>query len=174
MQNHFLRFGLLFGLISIGLILVFYFLEPSLIFSALFGLISTIFIIILMRQSVHNKRTDQNGNITFKDAFRESWLTYVVAVTIVTLFSFILTSYIDETLHDVSIEAKKEALITSANFLKLPEERLEAQLIKIENEEPNSLGKTIFNLFINFIFGAFISLIIAFFLKKEDKESVFT
>jgi hypothetical protein len=168
MENHPVRNGVYAGVGQILVMFLFYFIDPSLMISWS-SLLGYVVVIYFMRQAAKDQRQENGGYISFNGGFRTSWLTFVLAQTILTIFSFLLMNYIDPSLLDVMKETQIKVLEDMNNIFKLPEEDFEKQLEAIEDTNPYSLGSVAMALPFSFVFpGALIALIIGLVMKKEE------
>jgi hypothetical protein len=168
MENHPVRNGVYAGVGQILVMFLFYFIDPSLMISWS-SMVGYVVVIYFMRQAAKEQRLDNGGFITLNGGFRSSWLTFVLAQTMVTIFSYLLMNYIDPSLLDVMKETQIKVLEDMNSIFKLPEEDFEKQLEAIEDTNPFSLGNVAMALPFSFVFpGALIALIIGLVMKKEE------
>ena len=167
MGNHPVRFGLIAGGLQISMALMLYFTNKDyyLSYGFIIGHVVFIYFMVLAAQS-HKK--DLNGLISLSDAFKPAWLTYILAASISTIFTFILLNYIDPELASYLKKMQIEAFDKAAVLLKLSESEKVAQKDLLENAEPYGLKTLAFNLPFSFILtGELLALIIAAFIKKD-------
>src|SRR5690606_21438834 len=103
-------YGVYIGLANAVFNLLAYFINPQWMFSAYlqFGLM--IFNIVLMVIAVNEYRDANEGYILFKEGFKAAWLTFIIGVTIVNLFTYVLYNFIDPGLIDLAKEKTMEAI----------------------------------------------------------------
>lgn len=110
------------------------------------------------------------GSISFKSAFGQSWLTYVVGTLIATVFAYILMHFIDPTLMDTANEIAKEAIEKMSGFL--GEDGVEEALEAIDKQDNYSVFGFVRSYLIGLIFpGAIIALIIAAIMKNKSDDA---
>lgn len=167
MENHPIRFGLMAGGLQIGLCIILYFINKDYYLS--FGLFSEYIIFIyFMVLAVQSQKKDLNGFISINAAFRHAWLTYVLAVSITTVFTFVLFNYLDTDLATYFKKIQLETFDNIADMLKISEADKLAQKEVIENEEPFGIKTFAFKLPSSFILpGALLAIIIAAILRKD-------
>lgn len=170
MQNHALRNGLIMGLGCIALTLVFYFISPSMMIS--WGSwISYAVILFFMYKTIKDIRDDNGGFISLGDGFKNSWISYIIGMTLSSLFSFVLIKYIDTSLLDIIREEQVKALEKMGSMFNLPEEDLQKQIEAIESTNPFSPATFLLGILVSFIFpGSLIALIMAAIMKKNNPE----
>jgi hypothetical protein len=167
MGNHPIRFGLIAGGLQMGIVLILYFVNKDyyLSFGSLIEYIVFIYFMVLATQA---QKKDFNGFISLTEAFKPAWLTYILAASLTTIFTFILLNYIDPDLAAYLKKMQIEAFDKAADLLKLSEADKMAQKELLESAEPYGLKTLAFNLPFSFILpGALLALIIAAFLKKD-------
>src|SRR5690606_11238401 len=132
-----------------------------------FGLM--IFNIVLMVIAVNEYRDANEGYILFKEGFKAAWLTFIIGVTIVNLFTYVLYNFIDPGLIDLAKEKTMEAIEKMGSLM--GEDAMEASLEEIENSNPFGLPKVLLGILISFIFpGAFVAAIIAAVKVRKRNE----
>lgn len=167
MQNKGIRYGILFGLstIVIGLILYFInkplFLQPTLKF-----ILSIALPVVFMLQAAIQTRKDQNGFLTFAEALKPAYLTLVIGVIIFGVFQYILMSS-DPQLLDIQKEIAVASLEKLSGLANLSEE----DLANMEEIDPASLKPNPRAFFMmlskNLILGFILAVIIAFIVKRK-------
>lgn len=171
MGQHFVRNGVFCGVTQITFTLVLYLLDPILMlsWSRLFGFVIMIY---FMRKSTMATKFDQLGFISLSEAFKTSWLTYVLGSFIMAVFTFFLMNYIDPSLILTFKALMTESFEKLTEFLPMPEDKLREQMEQVEANNPFGITSLAFDLPFSFIFpGAFIAFIMSLFLKKEQPIS---
>lgn len=170
MQQHFVRSGALLGAATIVFNLIIYLISPKFLVSwgSWAGLVITIY---FMSKAVKDTRNDLRGFISLSDAFKASWLTYVLGAFLTTVFMFILTNNIDPGLVDVVKQTQIEAIEEVAVFFNIPESQMEEQISMIEDTNPFGLATVALSLPLSFLFpGAVFAIIMAAIMKKNDPK----
>jgi len=171
MQNHPVRYGVYAGGTVVLLELILYFIDKTM-FASTGSLVEFICIIVFMTKAVSATKVDLLGFISFKEAFKQAWLTFILATTIAVVFSFVFINYIDPSLKEIIKTMQLDAYEYAAEWLKIPEGDKEAMLASIENADAFDIKSIAFGLPFSFIFpGVFYSMIMALIMKKEQRIS---
>lgn len=169
MQNHPIRYGIYAGGIVVLLDLMLYFVDKT-VFASVSSLVEFIAIIFFMIRAVSATKVDLLGFISFRDAFKSAWLTFILATTIIVLFSFILFNYVDLGLKDVIKTLQLDAFEQASVWFNIPDADKEAMLTSIENSDSFGIKSIAFGLPSSFIFpGVIYALIMALIMKKEQR-----
>ena len=166
MGNLPVKYGLMAGGISIAISIILYLTSQDAYLK--YNVFPQYIIEIYFMVSIVSVIKHQNGGyIKFSDAFKAAWLTYILAATIIALFTYLLMNYIDPGLIEKLKSLQAEAFETASQWIKMSDEELENQLEIIENTNPYDL-KSIAALPVSFLFpGAVIAAIIALIKKRE-------
>lgn len=173
MNKHFIKFGLFAGISSIIITLVLYLIDPKIMLQAGSWLIIIVTIVFMVR-ATKDKKKELGGFITFKEAFSESWLTYLVYAIVSTIFTYALFNFIDPGLKDTVNEISIEAIEKMSGLL--GEEGVAKAVEEIEKGDNFTISKMLANLAGSLVMGALVGLIIAAVLKSpkpanwEDDE----
>ncbi len=168
MGNHPIRYGLLAGVSVVLVNLIIYFTDKTLL-ASISSLVELIVVIFFMTKAVSDTKSDLGGWISFKDAFKPAWLTFILATTIIVLYTFILMNYIDPSLKDVIKEKQLEAFGQAAEWLNINEADRDVTIASIEDADAFGVKSIAFGLPFSFIFpGVLYALIIGLIKKKEQ------
>jgi len=148
---------------------IFYFTSPEIPYDFRYRIVLFICIVAVMISATTYARKSAGKVFPLREAFRQSWLTYVIGISIVGIFQFSLES-MDEKLQDIAKAKAKEELALSAKWMRMPEQAVVLEMQKIDMRAKESPGKFIFNTFFSFIFGAVPAFIIALIMRREDKS----
>lgn len=166
MKQYDAKYGLMAGGISILISLIVYLIDPNsyLKFGGVVSALPMLYFIVAAALAV---KQQNKGFISFGDAFKNSWVTYLIYSLLATIFLYILFNFIDpqliETMKETSIELLEKLRST------LGDESTDEAIKKIEESTQQGVGSLAFSFLISLIFpGAFLSLIIALIVKKED------
>lgn len=166
MGNLPVKYGLIAGGLSIVLSIILYFVDST-VYLKYNTIPMYIIQIYFMVYVVSKIKKQHQGFITFNDAFKPAWLTYILSSTIIALYTYVLMNYLDPSLIDMLKELQLEAFETASKMLKYTDEQKEELLDQLENTNPYDL-KSIAALPISYLFpGAIIALIIAL-IKRQD------
>ena len=153
----FTKYGLYLGLGLIIISLVSYFISPR-FYLTWASWLGFVLYIVMMVMAVKEEKFNL-GSISFKGAFGQSWLTYVVGTLIATIFAYIMMHFIDPTLMDMAIEIAKEAIEKMSGFL--GEDAVEKALEAIDKQDTYSVFGFVRSYLIGLIFAAMIRAIMA-------------
>lgn len=174
MNKHFVKYGLYAGGASILITLLLYVIDPKIMLQVSNWIIF-ILSVVFMVMAAKGKRSEQGGFISFKEAFTESWLTYLVYALVSLVFTYLLFNVIDPDLKDTVKEIAMEAMEKMSGLL--GEEGTAKAIEELEKQDSFSIGGLAQSTAFALVFGALISLIIAAVVKKEkpadwDKNDV--
>jgi len=170
MQNPAIRNGFYMGLGCVALSLIFYFISPAVMIS--WGSwISYLVVVYFMYRTISEIREENGGFISLGDGFKNSWISFIIGMTLSSLFSFVLINYIDPSLLDIIREEQIKALEKMGDLFNMPEEDLQKQIAVIEETNPFNPATYILGLLVSFLFpGSLIAVIIAAIMKKNNPE----
>lgn len=166
MNQYDAKYGLIAGGIFILISLVVYLIDPQsyLKFGTPIAALPMFYFIV---QAPLVVKKQNRGIISFGDAFKNSWVTYLIYSLITTIFLYILFNFIDPQLN----EMMKETAIDTLEKVRgaLGDEATDEAIKSIEVSTDQNIGNLALNFLISLIFpGAFLALIIALILKKEE------
>lgn len=169
MKNSGIINGVLAGVISIILTLIFYFInkEATVTWS---GWAVIVVYIFFMYKAGKDARDMNGGFISYGNALWPIFLTYIIGTFLATIFTYVLYNFIDASLLDVQMEKAIEAMEKVRGFM--GDEAADAAIAQIEEEGITfGPGKAL----IGWIWGLFlpgiiIALIMAAIVKKNDPE----
>jgi Na+-translocating ferredoxin:NAD+ oxidoreductase RnfE subunit len=166
MKQYDAKYGLMAGGIAILISLVVYLIDSHsyLKFGAAIAALPMFYFIVQAALAV---KKQNNGFISFGDAFKNSWVTYLIYSLLSTIFMYILFNFIDPDLNEMMKETAVETLEKVRSVL--GDEATDEGIKAIEKSTDQNIGNLAFNFLISLIFpGAFLALIIALIVKKED------
>lgn len=174
-----LTYGIYFALISIVLNLLVWataFLEKSgLLASVILGLVNfgiLIGFLIICTKSYRDRSL--NGTITFGQAYLFALMVVVFSSIITGLYSYIFYKFIDPDYGARVLHAIQEKTYQFMVNRGLPEDQIDAQMIKLEAQEiPTAAGALISSLKMGLIGGAIIALITSAIVKKNNRRDDF-
>lgn len=173
MGNLPVKYGLWAGIISIIVSVILYFLDKDVYLS--FNVIPQYIIqIYFMVYVVSLVKRNNNDFITFNEAFKSGWLTFILSTTIIALYTYLLFNHLDTSLNDQLKLMQEDAFATASKWIKLTEEQRELQLDLIRNSNPYDL-KSLAALPVTYMFpGAIIAAIIALIKRNAAAASNIT
>ncbi len=160
------KHGLLAGGSAIIISLIIYLIDPHMYLK--FGaLISPIPMIYFMVQAAITEKKLNKGIISFKDAFKNCWVTYLIYSLITTIFAYILFNFIDPGLNEMVKETAIEAFEKMRSFL--GDEATDKAIESMEEGATQTIGTLALNFLFSLILpGALFAAIIALIVKKEE------
>ncbi|MBK8346723.1 MAG: DUF4199 domain-containing protein [Saprospiraceae bacterium] len=167
MTNHPVRNGLMAGGILMALSLVLYVTDKGLLLS-----ISTLLefgvVIFFMTRAVSETKNEMKGWISFGDAFKPAWLTFILATTIATVFTFIMMNYVDPGLKDQIRIMQVDAFEQAASWFKISDTDKQTYIDTLETTDAFGINSLAFSLPFSFIFpGVLYAMVISLIMKKE-------
>ena len=131
------------------------------------GLIYYGLVTLFMVRAVRDFRTENGELISLKQGFITAWHTAVLSIFIFSIFQFLTESF----LYPSILQYKQELILQGLSSM---EDNMEPEVIDQINELISSGAKfffvlTFFKIFFEFIFAAFVSLLIAAIMKKENE-----
>lgn len=171
MNNKGLSNGILAGLISIILLLIFYFINQD-FYMKWGGYVIFVVYLYFMYKAGKETRDEQGGFISFGKVLNPIFLTFVIASLFVAIFTYVLYNFIDTSL----LDAMQEQAMTQIEKMSgmLGEEATDAALEEIEmNGVDLGIGKVILGWAVGLLIpGIIFALIEAAILKREDKNVI--
>lgn len=166
MGNLPVKYGFIASGLSIGISILLYLIDPEIYLK--FNIIPQYIIeIYFMTFVVSIVKEDNGGFIKFSEAFRSAWLTYILAATLIALFTYLMMNFIDPNLIERLKVLQVEAVESVSKWGKLSEEELNEQVEIINSTNPYDI-KSIAALPVSFLFpGAIIAAIIAIIKRRE-------
>jgi branched-subunit amino acid ABC-type transport system permease component len=172
MNKTWLKYGIVYALITIAMTIVFYYLvdfKMSIQVFLTFGIM-----ILFMVMATLKERSINGGYLTYGESLMTSYLTALVGI----LASFILMAILltvdpglKERLTQMSVDASKGMLETMG----LNEDQITEAMEKVEEEGASefTIGKQFVGVITNSIFVFIIAAFISLFLKKNRPEEKF-
>ena len=169
--NHALKFGFIIGIVNIIIGVLAYMVGEALMVKWWFGLVILIINIGLIVYSGNQYRSSIGGYMNFKTAFSVTFLTFVVAGIIGTIFNILLYQVIDPELPGRLATAAVEQTEQMMSNMGAPADRIDETIAGVEERMNNqfSLMGQIKGFGIALIIYAVLSLILGAILKKSQK-----
>lgn len=175
MKNNGVKFGLIYGVLSILTLIVTYFVSPKSMMDISWWRMLLGFAIAggIMYYAAKKTRDEKGGFIPFGEALVPSLVTYAIGSLMSVLFMYLLINNIDPGLQPIIEEAAKEMQENMLDMMGFTEEQ---KLQAIEEAERQQAGQNPFSLFTLmvgwfsniFFMGLPISAIIAAIVKKKE------
>jgi hypothetical protein len=169
MKTIWIKFGILFGIISIVWQGLMYYLINISIFSFTISFYILIFLIMIFSGLSHRSG---NGNIlSFGEAFRTTFFTGVFGTFISTVFTIVWVKYIDPDLVEVIVEKAVVSIQEMVNSLGTSDDNLTEAIEKIEQEMPKqfTFAGQVKAYLSGLIFIVVLASIASVFIRKEEK-----
>ena len=131
------------------------------------GLVYYALITVFMVRSVRDFRNENNEFVSLKEAFITAWHTSVLAIFLFSMFQFLTEAF----LYPSIMEVKEEIIIKALSGM---EDKVEPEVFDSMTEMISGGAKffallTFFKILFEFIFAAFVALIIGLIMKKENE-----
>ena len=168
MENNSVRFGVIAGLGVAIYQLLLYFINSEMILGS-YAYVAWVIYIFCMWKAASLDKAANNGYISFRGAFKSSFVVFVITGLIATIFQYILFTVIDPGLAEMIQEKALESFQQSAEAQGLEEgsEQYETALeYTLKFSKPSIMIYSIFY-GVSLIGGAIISAIIAAIIKKN-------
>jgi hypothetical protein len=173
MTNHGVQNGIFAGLVGVVLYLLYWFINPDLLFNMALGLVVGLGVYAyFMWRAGSATKADNSGYLTFKQALKPTFLTFVVGSLIAVIFTYLLYNFIDPTLNDLLQEKSIEIAEKAAKMFGADEEALEQIREQVEAKGVSmSIGQIIQQYLVGLIFPGFIlALIVSAIIKKNPPQ----
>ena len=169
--NHSLKFGFIIGIVGIIIGVLAYMAGESLMVKWWFGIIILVINIGLIIYSGIQYRASIGGYMDFKTAFSITFLTFLIAGILGTIFTIILYQVIDPELPGRLTQAAIEQTEQMMNNFGAQQESINEQMALIKEKMANqfSLPGQIKGFGISMIIYAVVALIIGAIIKKSEK-----
>ena len=165
MENPAVKWGVYLAIASIALLLIFYLVDPALIFSAN-TYVSIVVTIVMLVMACRESKMNSGGFASFGQMFQTAFLTWVIGSVIGVIFQYVLMNFIDPGLIELQKEISMEAIEKMSGLL--GEEGMEAAIESIEESNPVSAGKMAIGMVIMMIPGAIVAAIIGAIMQKKN------
>ncbi len=171
MENKSVYYGLLYGGASIAIYLVLWLVNPRLIMDMGIGTALSFGLpIVFMYLSIKATRDQQEGLISFGEAIKSSFITYVIGSLMGIIFTYILYNMIDPSLLELQKEVAVETAEKMMSMLGQDNEEMLEEMREEMAEQSDQLGmgQLMMGWFISLLFpGLMLSLIMSAILKKN-------
>ncbi len=168
-----LKSGLILGLISIILIILFYIIDISMLSDWKTGLITSAISIGFVAYMGRKYRDEEaEGFLTFKESFLYSYVVFFISSIVSAAFLILLYEVIDPQAPQILMEKALENSEKMMRSFGMSEEKLEEALQQAESDLSTSFSATgiIKNSWFYFISSAILSLITGLIIKKSKPD----
>ncbi len=170
MTNHWMKYGMLAGLVTVVLYMIIYFVNAKTMLGPLVQWGSLLIFIGAMAKAGIDRKNDNGGYLSFMDTFLEGFKTYAIAAIIYYIFYYILFNFIDPGLTELLKEQAIEAIEKMAGLV--GGDGMEAAMDAIESQDFSiGIGSALMSLFMSILGGGIVALIVAVFIKKDPPQA---
>ena len=168
MDKTFVKYGLYYGLTSVIIALISFYIYPIGIFTQM-ALGFAIMIVFFILGAKEEARLNNNV-LSYGDALKTTFLIGVIGVIISVIFSMLMMKVIDPTLQDVLKERMIESTASMMEKLGVPDETVAETVEKAEADFEKSMetSNILLSSLTNSIFVLIIAAIVSIFVKKEE------
>lgn len=131
LENPAVKNGIIAGLASAAIILLFYLVSPRMVFT-ISAWITTILFIVFMVQSVKSEKSASEFT-PFGEALKPAFLTYVIANLIYVIFYYVLFNFIAPELTGMQKEIAMEAMEKLGNLV--GEDAMETAIDQLQTQD---------------------------------------
>ncbi len=169
MENYGVRYGVLYGTLSVLLTLGLYMSNSDMMFSSAIGFGSLgVLVVFMVLAAVHTRNKDLGGYATFEQVLRPAFITAVVGLLFGFIFQYVLYNFIDTGLNERLLEYSINTTESMLENFGMDEDLIEESIDTIEEQGVNtSLGGLLLNYFVVVIIGFIIAAIIAAITKRK-------
>ena len=164
--NNGVKHGIILGVASIIFTHVCYMIDPKMMLNGVAYLGVFITIYVMYRSAVEERRKNE-GLLSFAEALKVTFLTYVIGSLLVAVYTYLMFNVFDTGLHDV---AQEVTLDTAQFFAKLSGNEDQLGLMQDEIDSQNmqmSFSLIFLDFLVSLIFPGFVfSLVISAITKK--------
>lgn len=175
MKNNAVKNGVLYGLASMALSFILYFIDRKLMFHMGIGLGVGMFLMPLafMIKAALDERKANDGSLSFGEGLKVTFLTFAIGFLISSIYSYVMINFLDPSLKETLYETSMEAAESMIEFFGGDQEAIEQAR---DNATPDDVVPTLSATFLNYlvylIFPGFIySLIVSAIFKREGDSS---
>jgi len=163
------KFGLIYALLSVGLSLVSFITGTQMSLKYLNSLANFLIVFGTMYMWMKAIKMELNGGfISYGQAFISGILISVAASVLLAIYFYVYLTFIDvDFVENMTIESKRQLIESGAS-----EDEIEAQM-KVMSYVKSPWVMTFGGFLGNFFYGFVASLIMAFFVKREDPDSAY-
>ncbi len=129
-QSIAIKYGWIAGVSTVAYFLLFYFINPRLLFNPFVYWASLGVYLALIWRALQVEKEQKEGVLDFKQALRSAFLVFVIANLIYYVFYYLLYNWIDPGLVELQEEVMRESLEQAGGML--PEEQKKEMLRSLE------------------------------------------
>lgn len=165
-----INFGIISGLIGITVTTLMYLVDLKLFVNMWFGFgMLAVWIIIGILLLSKSKRENQ-GNLTFKEAFTTYFLSAVIGIVISTAFNILLFNFFDTDARDKVTEHFITFQVEMLEKFNTPQDQIAKAVEGIKESAQFSIKGQMFGILQAMLGAVIFGLILAAFFKSKNKE----
>ncbi len=165
-NRYIIQYGLYAGAGTAVYLLVFYLIDPPLLFHVVVQWSYRLIFIVCMAAAALAARRNAEGSFTFRQAVRPAFGVYVLASLIYLAFFYVMFNYVNPQLPEIQREVLMEQSRWVAQKLGMNEMQDAMEQLKAEDLRVNFRNSTL-DFMWRLIFGFILSAIMALFIKRE-------
>lgn len=162
-----LTYGLIGGIAMIVYTLCLYLAGIQIFMNMALSLLAYGIIIAIATMAGLRHRKQQGGYISFAEALRTVFLTFVLAFLLSTIFNYVLLNYIDTGFRDQMTQVTLERVEEMMRKFGAPETEIEKAMERTASSNNYSIGNTLLGYGVMCIISCLVSLVIAAIIKKN-------
>lgn len=169
-MNHNLKYGLYAGFINVAFYIALYLIDFKLILQPGIGLLPFAVTVAILIIAGRDLRAQQDGYLPFKQAFLSSFIIYVIASAIGTLYSILQYNVIAP---EATLELQEAVVDQTVGMLEsfgADDETIDQTVAEMENSNQFSVGKQLIGFGVSLIWGLIVAAIIGAIVKKNKPE----
>ena len=169
--NSGIKNGVFLGVGSILFSLICYMINPKWMLNGV-AFLGFLIIIFFMYRSGVEERKKNEGYLSFGEALKVTFLTYIVGTLLSSIYMYLMFNVIDPSLHDVMREVSMDNAEFFAKMLG-GEDQLDQVQDQLENQNIEmSLSMVFLNYLVGLIFPGFVfALVISAITKRTDSNN---
>ena len=164
-----LRYGIIYGLVSIVFSLVIYYVIPTGL--GTLSILSIILMIVFFVIAGRAQRRENNDILPYGEALKTTFLTGMVGSIISIIFFFFLLNLIDPSLVEKLTEMSLEASRSMMEAFGIPEDKMAEAMEKAEEKSINAFTpmKQLLGILQAALMAIIVAAIVSIFIKKDEK-----
>lgn len=169
-MNHNLKYGLYLGFISVAFSAALFAIDYRLTQETFLSLVPTIITVAILIIAGRDLRTQQDGYLSFREAFLSSFVIYMIGAAISTLYLIVQYNIFAPEIAGV---LREEAVNQAAKVLEsigADDQTIDQAVLEAENTNPFGVSSQLIALGFQAILGAIVAAIIGAIVKKDKPE----
>jgi hypothetical protein len=162
-----LNFGIILGGVSLVYSLMLFFLDMHYQGETATTIIGYLILIAILLWAIRDFKKNNNGYISLSEALKIGVGTSLISALIISIYTIILTQYLDPEFIDKSIEFQKQKLLQENPEISIDNVN---KMFDMQKEFSGPFMISGFIIIFNLFFGFIISLIVGLILKKSKPE----